>query len=887
MPARPDVRRVFRLGLFRRAAAAVEEEFAFHLDMRTSELVAQGWEPDAARSEARRQFGDLDDARKFCKKTDERRERQTMRTEWLDGLVQDVSFAIRTLRRAPAFALVAALTLAIGIGANTAIFSVVRGILLRPLPFSDPSRLAMVRSTYRGQIAPSSPANVADYRTQNHSFSSMAVLDEHSTVLTGSGDPEQLPGYIVGGDFFRILGVNAIKGTSFFTPDDTAWKGTKSVVVNETLWRTRFGSNPSLVGSMLTLDNERYRVIGIVPASAAWPSKAMVWFPFTYDPADLENSRGAVFLEVVGRLRPGATIESADADLKAIASRLGEQHPDNDAELGAVVIPMHEYLTGKLRLPLLVLLGGVAFVLLIACANVANLLLVRGVAREGELALRTALGAGRGRLVRQLVTESLVLSLVGGAVGLLLAILGTKLLVASAPKNIPRLDEIHIDGAVLVFTLVITAVTGALFGLMPARQMLNPDISTTLREGGRGGGQRAGKHRARRVLVVAEVALSVMLLAGAGLLIRSFTRLMNVDPGFRTDHLMSFSISLPEPKYPDPARQAAFINAMMERVRALPGVQSAGAGLGLPLTRFGFGFTFSVAGRPPVPPADEPDAEVRVVTPDYLTTLGIRVTRGRGLTPLDNGGAPHVMLITEAAARKFFPNEDPLGKHISFGWSRDSVKLQGDIVGVTSDVKQSSLAIESLPQMWVPFDQWPMSNMTVVIHSSRNLQSVAADARRAIRELDPDLALAHVMTLDDVLAESVSQPRFYMTLLSAFAIVAIVLASIGIYGVIAYLVGQRSREIGIRIALGASPSRVVRMVVSEGVAMVAVGIGVGIVGAIALTQLMRALLFNTKSTDPMTYLLVTLVLAAVAMLASSVPALRAANVDPALAMRVE
>ena len=887
MPPRPSRPRVFRLALFRRSAAAVEEEFAFHLDMRANELISAGMEPEAARAEARRQFGDLDDARRYCKRQDEQRERQTMRSELLSELTQDVTFAVRTLRRAPGFTLVAALTLAIGIGANTAIFSVVRGILLRPLPFADPSRLVMVASTYHGDRTTSSPANVYDWRAQNHSFTSMVVLTGHSAVLTGSGDPEQLRGFDVSGDFFSILGVTALQGRAVFSQEDTAWKGTKSVLVNESLWRSRFGSDPKLVGSMLTFDNERYRVVGIIPARSAWPTKAMLWFPFTYDPAELQSSRGAVWLNTVARLKPGVTVASATADVQAISSRLAQHYPNDDAYLGSEVVPMHEWITGKLRLPLLVLLGGVAFVLLIACANVANLLLVRGVAREGELAVRTALGAGRGRLVRQLVTESMVLSLVGGTVGFLFAIVGTRLLVAAAPTSIPRLDSIRVDGGILAFTLAIAAITGAIFGLMPARQMLRPDISRTLREGGRGGGQRAGNQRARRALVVAEVALSVVLLTGAGLLIRSFSRLMNVDPGFRTDHSISFTLSLPEVKYQSPEKQAAFMRNVMDRMRALPGVQSAGAGLGMPLSNYGRSSSFTVAGRAPVKPSDEPDAELRIATPDYFPTMGIRIVRGRGFTAQDDAGAARVLLITEAAAKKFFPNEDPLGKHIKFGWSRDSVRLEGDIVGVVADVKQSSLATATLPQFWVVFDQWPISDVTVVLHTARAMESVAADARRAIAELDPDLAVAHVTTLENVVTDSVAQPRFYMMLLTAFAVVAILLAAIGIYGVIAYLVGQRAREIGIRIALGASPSRVVTLVVREGAAMVAVGIGVGVVGAIALTQLMRALLFDTKATDPATYILVTLVLAIVALVASSVPALRAANVDPALAMRTD
>ena len=887
MPPRPDGKRVFRLGIFHRAAAAVEEEFAFHLDMRANELIAQGMEPETARAEARRQFGDLEDARAYCRRTDEQRERQTMRTELLEGLMQDVSFALRTLRRAPGFTIVAALTLAIGIGANTAIFSVVRGILFRPLPFSDPSRLVMVASTYHGQRSTSSPANVYDWRAQNHSFTSMAVLSGHSPVLTGAGDPEEIRGFDVSGDFFSILGVKALVGSAVFTPEDTAWQGTKAVLMNERLWRSHFGSNPALVGSMLTLDNERYRVAGIIPARSAWPTNVMMWFPFTYGPADLPNSRGATYVNTVARLKAGATFASARTDMATIADRLAKEYPGDDAGVGTLVVPMQEWITGKLRLPLLVLLGGVAFVLLIACANVANLLLVRGVAREGELAVRTALGAGRGRLVRQLVTESMVLSLVGGLVGLLLAIAGTKLLVASAPKSIPRLDSIRVDAAVLAFTLLVTTVTGALFGLMPARQMLRPDISKVLREGGRAVGQRAGNQRARRVLVVAEVALSVVLLAGAGLLIRSFTRLMSVDPGFRTDHSISFSLSLPESKYKTPAEQRAFMRQVMERMHALPGVQSAGAGFGMPLTNFGFSFSFTIAGRAPLKPEDEPVAEMRFGTPDYFTTMGIRVVRGRGFTAQDDANAARVLMITQTAAQKFFPSEDPIGKHVTLGMSRDSVRLEGDIIGIVADVKQSSLATTTLPQFWAPYEQWPMSNMNVVLHTTRDVQAVAADARRAIAELDPDLAVAHVATLEDIVAESVAQPRFYMVLLTAFAVVAILLAAIGIYGVIAYLVGQRAREIGIRIALGASPSRVVNMVVREGVAMVTVGIVVGVVGAIALTQLMGALLFDTKATDPMTYALVALMLGAVALIASSVPALRAARVDPALAMRAE
>jgi putative ABC transport system permease protein len=877
---------VLRLWRRGRVTAEVDDEFAFHLDMRTRELIATGLTPEEARGAALRQFGDVNDATTYCRRTGERRERRIMRTEWFLGLGQDLRFALRTLRRSPAFTVVAALTLALGIGANTAIFSVVRGILLRPLPFRDPSQLVMVPATYQGKRIPVSPANAYDWRSQNRSFSGMAMATNHSAVITGNGDPERLRGFDVGPDLFGILGVNALRGRSMFSADEARWQGPKAVLIGESLWRTRFGSNPSLVGSMITLDNERYQVIGVVPAASTWPTGALIWFPFSYDPATLEQSRGAVYLNMIARLKPGVTRAAAEADMRAITARLATQYPDANTGVGAGVVPLQEWMTGNLRTPLLVLLGGVGFVLLIACANVANLLLVRGVTREPELAVRTALGAGRGRLLRQLVTESVVLALVGGVLAIGLALVGTRMLVHAAPAGTPRLDSIRVDGVVLGLTLITATVIGVLFGLLPSRRILRPDLARTLREAGRGGG-KAGRHAARRLLVVAEVALSVMLLAGAGLLIRSFNRLMNVDPGFRTENSTSFALSLPDAKYPSPELKNAFMDQLTERLKVLPGVQSVGAAMGMPLTPFGFFFSFEIAGRPPLKPADQPAAEVRVATPTYLSTMGIPVLSGRGIVATDRPGAPGALLITQAAAKQFFPHENPIGKHVTLGWGPPGHAVEGDIVGVVGDVKQLSLATATNPQFWIPYAQRPVESFNVVLHGTRDPGLLVGEARRAVHDLDPDLAVSQIRTLDQVVAESVAQPRFYMTLLAAFAVVALVLSAIGIYGVIAYLVGQRSREIGIRIALGAEPGRVIAMIVREGAAMIATGLVIGLAGALALTRLMGALLFDTSTTDPLTYAAVIATLAGVALLASGVPALRAAQVDPALTMRAE
>jgi len=880
----PRVLRLWRAG---RVTAEVHDEFAFHLEMRTNELVAHGMAPAEARAEALRQFGDLKDATTYCRRVDERRENRIMRTEWLADMRQDLGFAVRTLRKSPAFTIVAVLTLALGIGANTAIFSVVRGILLRPLPYAAPDRLVMVPAIYEAKRSTVSPANAADWRTQNRSFTDMAVITSHSTVITDAGEPEQLRGYDVGPTYFSILGVRPLAGRLTFTAEESQWKGPKAVVIGESLWRGRFGSNPKIVNSLITLDGERYQVIGVMPGNTTWPANSVLWFPFTYDPAELENSRGAVYLTVLARLKPGVTIPAARSDMLAITRQLATRYPDSNSGLSADVVPMQEWITGSIKTPLLVLLGGVGFVLLIACANVANLLMVRGARRAGELAVRTALGAGRARLVRQLLTESVVLALAGGVAAYGLALVGTRLLVHAAPTNIPRLDGVRVDGVVLAFTLGIALLIGLIFGLAPARRAVSPDLAQTLREGGRGSGNRAGTSSARRSIIIGEIALSMMLLAGAGLLIRSFNRLMNVDPGFRTDHSISFALSLPRTRYPDPAKQVLFRSSLMERVHAISGVQHAGVAFGLPLTPMGFMFTFEIGGRPPVKPADQPVAQVRVADADWFPAMGIAARRGRTFAATDRAGSPKVLVMTQSAADQFFPHEDPLGKHVKFAWDRDSQEMEGDIVGIVPDVKQSSLAATSLPQFWAAYDQWPVSSFTVVLHTQRDPQSVLGSVSRIVHDIDPALAISQVKTLDQVVGESVAQPRFYMTLLSVFAVVALLLSAIGIYGVIAYLVGQRSREIGIRIALGAGRGSVVALIVREGAIMAGIGLALGVAGALALTRLLAALLFDTSPSDPITYLAVVAVLGSIALIASGVPALRAARVDPALTMRAE
>jgi predicted permease len=889
MPSLPG-RRLFRLPWrdARRVADDVDEELGFHIDMRAAELVAAGLPPEQARAEARRRFGDLEFTRHYCRDLDRRRETHVRRTELFDALRQDLRFALRTLRRSPGFTAVAVLTLALGIGANTAIFSIVHGVLLRPLPWAEPEQLIRIFDFKNGQRVTPTPSNFVDWREQSRSFEGMAAIDGGMSALTGvGGEPEMISTADVSANLFSLLRVRPLLGRTF-VPGEDEWGAPKVAVLSEGLWRRRFGADPDVLGRSVTIGGVPRTVVGVVPNHRGYPLGTEVWAPIGWDPEVLPRMRGAHYLRVVARLKPDVALEGAQTEMAGIAARLEEQYRTQNAGYGVMLQPLHQVIVGDIRTPLLVLLGAVGFVLLIACANVANLLLVRAAGREAEIAVRTALGAGRGRIVRQLVTESILLSLIGGAAGILIAYWGSRAFVALAPRDIPRLGEVGLDATVLLFTVAVAVLTGVLFGLVPAIQVSRPDLAQTLKEGGRTGSRaRRGSQRARGVLVVAEMALAVALLIGAGLLARSFVELQRVDPGFRPDGVITFDVSLPDSKYEELPAVRAFAGGLLDELRGLPAARSAALAFGIPLTGFDYSLSLEIAGRPPAPPEAMLTTEIRVATPEYFATMGIPIVRGRGFTSTDREGSPQVVVINRAAVRRFFPQEDPLGKRVSLGWSRDGVRMGGEIVGIIGDVRQFSLDSEVQPEMYMSFEQWPVQSISAVVRTSAEGAALATAVRALVHELDPDLPVVGFRALDDVVSESVSQPRFYSLLLAAFAVVALLLASVGIYGVIAYGVAQRTHEIGIRVALGASGARVLRTVVGQGLALALLGVALGVAIALWVTRALASLLYGVTATDPLTFAGVGLLLLAVAALACWVPARRAASIDPMVALRSE
>jgi putative ABC transport system permease protein len=803
----------------------------------------------------------------------------------METLFKDIQYGIRSLLKHPGFTTVAVITLALGIGANSAIFSVVSAVLLRPLSYPDSEQIVMFDGINPAQGITQSNMSVpdfADWQSQNQVFEQMAGFVTGGSVLTNGDETERVRGTAVTADFFPLMRTNA--GTGRALQADDAQKGRDDVVVlSHGLWQRRFGGDQNVIGNKVIVGGESATIVGVMPAGFDYPSQTELWVPFPLEPA--AERRDNRYLNIIARLKPGVTLAAAQAQMDTINQRLAQTYVETNSGSGVKLTLLRERLVGALRSSLLLLLGAVAFVLLIACANVANLLLARATVRHKEIAVRTALGASRFRIIRQLLTESVLLSIIGGAVGLLLSVWLTKLLIALSPPNSPRFDEIRPDARVFAFTLGLTLLTGLLFGLAPALQASRIDLNERLKEGGRSGASGAGHNRIRSLMMVSEIALSFVLLVGAGLLIKSFMRLRDVSPGFNPTNVLSVRVSLPGAKYPQGEPRVQMLRQTIEHLKSVPGVQSAGAVLSLPLggDTFNVGRSFIREGRPATP-EESANATYLVATPDYFRTLQIPLSAGRLFTDQDSEQTPKVLIVNESMARQLWPGESPLGKRITI-W-RDE-KFPREIVGVVGNTRPS-LDVEAGPQMYVPYAQdanW--SGMSLVIRTNGEPASLAGAVRNEIHALDKAIPVFNVKTMNDVLALSVGPRRTPMLLLSAFAGVALLLAMIGIYGVTAYHVTQRTQEIGIRMALGAQMSDVVKLILKGGMTMALVGIGVGLAGAFALTRLMSSLLFAVTPTDIATFVTVSLCLLVTALVACYLPARKATKVDPLVALRYE
>ena len=809
------------------------------------------------------------------------------RSNVLADFLHDLRYAARMQLKNPAFTIVAVIALALGIGANTAIFSVVNTVLLRPLPYKDPDRLLMVwEDATKAGYPRDTPtnANYIDWRDQNQVFEGMAALAYDSFNLTGAGDPERLPGRRVSASLFPLLGVEPQIGRVFTAAEDQP--GSERVVVlSHGFWQRRFGGDSSIVGKALSLNDRSYTVVGVMPARFQLPaSNDQVWVPIAFTPEEAAD-RTTHYLQVLARLKPGVTLSQAQTEMSTIATRLQQQYPQSNTDVGAVVTLLQEYVVGDIRPSLLILLGAVALVLLIACANVANLLLARAAVRQKEIAVRAALGARRWRLIRQFLTESLMLSTMGGIFGLAIAYGGLFLLKSFIPENISQAREISIDFKVLGFTLFVSLATAVIFGLAPAIQAVRFNQSETLKEGGRDAATGSSSKRLRSLLVTAEVAISLVLLIGAGLLINSFLRLRSVDPGFRVDNLLTMKIRLPYPKYQEAERRSAFYKELIQRVEALAGVRSAAVTTTRPLSP-GSSIVVVFEGKPESPPGQQPTIVTRIISPGYFDTMDIPLLKGRQLTEQDTRTSPRVVVISEIMARRYWPNEDVIGKRIALG----RVQKPEDwiqVIGVVKDVRQR-LATDPRPQMYLSHQQTDFfAPEDLVVQTDVDPTSMAATVRNAVWEIDKDQPVSNIRTMEEILVDSIARQRFSMLLLAIFASVALVLAAVGIYGVMSYSVAQRTHEIGIRMALGAQTGAVLKLAVGYGMKLVMIGIGVGLVAAFALTRVMSTLLFGVTATDPTTFTLISLLLVLVAAIASYIPARRATKVDPIIALRYE
>jgi putative ABC transport system permease protein len=874
----------------------VVEELALHLEAAYETALAKGLSAEAARAQALAQISDwrlleceLSRAEqpltlRLQRQANWQSEHQTKRGMRLESLWQDLRYGARMLKQQPSFSLIAVITLALGIGANSTIFSFFNGVLLRPLPFQQPERLVLLDETAPRRGLDSlgvSYSNFLDWRAQNQVFSDIGGYHNITFTLTGVGDAEELPGAMASHDLFKLLGVAPLLGRTF-TPEEDQQGRRKVVILSYGLWQRRFGGDPQLVGRTITLVNRAWGVVGVMPPDFKFPTGAEFWIPLTLDPRGWPRTMHG--MGAIARLKPGVTLAQAQSEMNSIARRLEEQYPATNEGLGVKVFNLRDQWVKDYQRGLWVLLGVVGFVLLIACANVANLLLARAATRQKELAIRAALGASRFRLVRQMLCESLLLGALGGVVGMWIAWRGLHLLLAAIPIKLPFWMKFNVDGRVLLFTLGVSLLTSLVFGAAPALQAARVNLNDALKEGGRSGAA-GSRQRLRQLLVVAEVALALILLVGAGLMMRSFLRLQQVNLGLNPDNALTLRVTTPGAGYG--GGTAPFFHELLERVNALPGVEVAGATVPLPLEGGGWQKSLTIEGRPVLSLGQAPSVQNCIITQHYFRALGIPLLAGRTFNDADAKDAPRVVIIDETLAREHWPNENPLGQRIRLGPPEEDGPWQ-IIVGVVGAVRHKRLD-EVTPGRWVyqPILQVPVGHMSLVVRSTAPPESLIASVRAVVKEMDANLPITHVMTMREFVAQAVWQPRLYAILFAVFATVALLLAAVGIYGVMSYAVTARTNEIGIRMALGAERRHVLKLVIGQGLLLALSGVAFGLLGAWLLTRLLKTLLFGVSVTDPLTFVGVALLLLLVAWLACFIPARRATQVDPLVALRCE
>ena len=870
--------------LTRRNAAEQElgSELRFHIERQTEENIAAGMPPQEARRAAVREFGGVEQVKEDC--------RDTRRVNYLENLLNDVRFGLRMLRKSPSFTFFAVAVLALGIAANSAIFSIADNVLIRPLPYRDTNRLVMVwedASAYDFPKNTPAPGNFNDWRARNQVFEDVAAIANASLNLTGDGNPEDLIGKRVTANLFSVLGVTPALGRDFRADDDLP--GSPHVaILSYGLWLRRFGGDPQIVGKEITLNFEKCTVVGVMKRGVQFPDRETeLWVPTRFTTEQLTN-HGNHFLQVVARLKPGVPLKTANANLATIAAQLEKENPESNAKVGAFAVPLREELAGDVRPAILMLVGAVCFVLLIACANVANLLLSRATGRRRELAMRLALGATRGRVIQQMLTESILLSLFAGAVGLLLSVWGTKFLATLIPAGIAPMTGNGVDARVLLFTFVISLSTGILFGIIPASRVSQLHLTYSLKQGGGQSGVGSGGHRLRDALVVCEVALAIVLLAGAALLIRSLQNLYDLDPGFRADRVLVMRTPLPRQKYEAFAPRVAFYDQVLAKVETIPGVVSAGYTTWVPLTNYGGATGITIEGKPEPAPGSILIPNTRIISLDYMKTLQMKLVEGRAIEARDGAGTLPVALINQTMARNYWPGENPIGKNFKVGEYKEKAPWI-TVIGIVGDVHQAGLDAPARAEMYLPYQQQDFGYEPeyLAVLTSGDPMALAEIVRQQIWSVDKEQPVAGVMPLEDLVDENLSSRRMQASLLGGFAGLALLLVTLGIYAVLSFAVTQRTQEIGVRVALGAQPRDVLRMIFSQGFKLFLIGAAIGLASAVVLSRALVHLLYGVSAYDPASFAVVTILLAVVALLACYIPARRATRVDPLVALRYE